>query len=416
MSNDKILKEITNVSFLALGLFPLLKESIGSILIITCSILFFLNSLVFKLKLLFNKDVLYLTTIFWMFLTYELLSLDFTVKQISLHLPFLIFPILFFYKPPYIGDQAKHKALIVFQLSIFVASIYFVFIFLKANHLNTLFEISNENIPFFRDYIFRHSKLNVHPTYFATFLLASFTLSGYSLFFEKNDRVSFGIRLFNIIFVSIMLFLFSSRIVICAYFITVLALISFFFKRIDMKKRLISLLIVFSIIILSIVPFYKILSQRFSEVFTEYSKPIEGNRHNSINIRMAILECSYYLNKESPFWGYGNDLQKKLNDCYDDRFDSNFNQNTTFNTHNYYFNLILYGGWCFFMIFVLYIFFLLFKLKNYPLAIIFIIQFLIINFTENFLSRHYGIIMFNYFISLFFFFNVKRLPYPVIRK
>jgi hypothetical protein len=43
------------------------------------------------------------------------------------------------------------------------------------------------------------------------------------------------------------------------------------------------------------------------------------------------------------------------------------------------------------------------------LAVFLFFQFLSINLTENYLSRHYGLVLFCYFTSLFMFFKKERI-------
>ena len=168
------------------------------------------------------------------------------------------------------------------------------------------------------------------------------------------------------------------------------------------KKQLLKSIYVFLMFgALFFLAFSGLVKERFNEVRTEINRPLVGNYHNSINIRVAIIKCSFGLLEELPFLGYGKYLQQELNNCYKNSFKSDFYKISTYNTHNYYFNLILYGGWVFLFLFLYYLYYLLRKV-NYPTFIlIFIVQILIINLTENLFSRHYGIILFIYFISLF---------------
>ena len=161
------------------------------------------------------------------------------------------------------------------------------------------------------------------------------------------------------------------------------------------------------LLIALIYPSRNLVKERFGEIRTEINKPIVGNYYNSTNTRMAIIRCSIILLKEVPFFGFGDKLQQKLNDCYALTNDSEFYKISTFNTHNYYFNLILYGGWLFLVAFLIYIVFLFKKLKYSALALFLLMQFLLINLTENYFSRHYGVVLFTYFTTLFIFINEK---------
>jgi O-antigen ligase len=145
----------------------------------------------------------------------------------------------------------------------------------------------------------------------------------------------------------------------------------------------------------------KVVKDRFYEIKEQMNNPIVGSYYNSSNTRLAIYKCDYLLIKEVPFFGFGNNLQIKLNQCYADNNNSEFYQISVFNTHNYYFNLILYGGWFFLFLFLIYLFFIFERIKKNPLHLFVFIQFLLINLTENYLSRHYGIVLFCYFVVIF---------------
>ncbi len=150
-----------------------------------------------------------------------------------------------------------------------------------------------------------------------------------------------------------------------------------------------------------------IIKDRFDEIRTEINKPIVGSYYNSTNTRVAIIKCSTILLKQVPFFGFGDELQKELNDCYGRMNDSQFYKISTFNTHNYYFNLILYGGWLFLIVFLIYIVFVYKNIKYSTLGLFLLMQFLLINLTENYFSRHYGVVLFTYFTSLFIFIKEK---------
>lgn len=412
MIKDKsnFLKIITTFSFVLLAAFPIMKENINSVAIIFCSLLTVIDRLVNKQPFTFNKSLLYLTFVFWMFFAHELISLDFSVKKILLHLPFLVFPLLFHFKPEYINYKIINKSIYVFQLSILVRCVYFLFVFLSENSIFQLFDVGNYNIPFFRHYVFHNASFQIHPTYFSAFLLVSFTLSYFILNNSgKKSKKLFGIQVLNGLFSAFFIFLLSSRMVIIVLFLTIVFML-FYFGRKQSRERIIAL--VGSFIILCCVGFYSfndILTKRFNEVRTEINKPVKGLYYNSTNVRVAFYTCSFELAKKLPFFGYGDSLQSDLNKCYATNFDSDFYKKQNYNTHNYYLNLLLYGGWFFLILFLFYVFYVFIRIKHSTLAIVFLIQILMINFTENYFSRHFGIIPFAYFITIFIF--LKKTKY-----
>ena len=395
---EKTATKITTILYLSLAAFPLMRANVNSIFIILCSLFAIYDFLKNRKKVVLSKKILILTAVFWMFLFHEILSTDFSSQRILLHLPFLVLPLLFLFKPSFIDAKIRTKSLLIFQGSVVLQSFIYLFTFLKSHSLQQIFSINNYNIPLFRTFVYENTYTEIHSTYFSAFLLCSFTIS---FFFGLRNKVKQKLifHVFNIVFTLFFLFVFVSKIIILTLLISVLFYLFFSFKN---KKDFIKVFIGFLIFgSLFIYNFKDLLSERFNEIRTEINRPLVGDYHNSINIRVAIINCSLDLLEKVPLFGFGDDLQNQLNDCYKNSYDSNFYKLATYNTHNYYFNLVLYGGWIFLILFFFYIFWL-FKKMDFPLFLkIILIQILIINFTENFLSRHHGIILFIYFISLF---------------
>ncbi|WMI66626.1 O-antigen ligase family protein [Aestuariibaculum sp. YM273] len=385
-----------------------MKENINSITIICCSLGFFIQYFKTDGRRQITKELIFLTLMFWLFLIHELVSTDLSVKTILLNLPFLVFPLLFYFRPIYIGEKEKSLALKVFQGAVLIVSIYFLWFFLDVNSVKLLFNVSPENIPFFRDYVFRHAKLDIHPTYFSMFLLISFTLSIYHLVTNKlNFKREKYLFIVNVIMTTFMLFLFSSRIIMVIYLLTLVLIVCFFFKKLNRKHKIITLIFLVSLGFLLLFSFKEILFKRFIEVFTEYKVELKGNHHNSTNIRVAIYNCAKELYYEMPFLGYGDSLQGELNSCYESKYDSNFSKIQPYNTHNYYLNILLYGGWICLLIFCYYIYVVFKCIKGSKLSVLLLFQMLLVCTTENFLSRHFGIVTFTYFLGMFIF--IKEL-------
>jgi hypothetical protein len=401
------LKKLTSLSFLMLAIFPLLKENYISITIIFCSFLVVINAVIYKHKISIKKDILFATLFFWVVLIRELIFFEPSKKLIILHLSFLVLPLIFYFKPDYINEKIKNKSLLIFQISVVIQCLYFSFIFLKNNSFNQIFYISNENIPFFRDYVFRNAKTVIHSTYFSAYLLISFIISFLKLIQEKT---TIKLNLLNLGFTILFIFIFSSRIIILTLFVLIIIIALRYLKLFNSKKRLVVLLL--SLVLFTILAgnlFKNVLFDRFNEIKTEINKPVEGKYYNSTNIRVAILKCTIKLITEAPLLGYGNQVQKNLNLCYSENYKSDFYIKHTYNSHNYYLNLILYGGWLMLFIFVLYIFYIFLSIKHSFLAILILIQLLVVNITENYLSRQYGIMTFNYFIMMFIFFKDNHM-------
>jgi len=398
-----MIHKLTKISFYSLALIPLLKENYNSICIILFTLLTIFDIIKNKRELKIDKTFLFSAGIFLTFLLYQIIQIpDFDFKGLFKHLPFLIIPFIFIYCPKFIGIKEKKISMTIFQVSVLLQCLIYVINFLLYNDIGNFFHISNENIPFFREYVLNNYLFRIHPTYFSVYLLISFTLS---LFKLKELK---GLNLFNIGFTVFFIFLFSSRIVIVAFFLTVVYYIFYRIRRLQKKQMIISIGFVIVIGILIIIPNKDILFKRFHEITTEINKPVKGNYYNSTNTRIAIIKCSVDLFERLPFLGYGNSLQLELNNCYKSKFDSDFYKISKFNTHNYYIHTILFGGYLYFILFLLFLLWIYKLIRKSKIGLLIFIQFLIINLTENYLLRHYGIITFMYIMSLFIFIKPKE--------
>ena len=357
-----ITANITKILYVLLATFPLMKENLNSIIILLCMVFMVFHLIATKEKPRLTKQIVLCTLVFWMYFLYQIISFQFNTKIILLHLPFLIFPLLFNFRPKYISDKIRSYSISTFQISTAIQSIYFLALFLLNNSFQNIFAISNENIPLFRDYVFRNAYFEIHPTYFSIFLLISFTIS--SLFIINNGlkgKIAL-IQGLNLPFVVFFIFLFSSKMVMIILSLTIIALFFILIKKFNKKIIFASSLILILTIVMGSFLFIDIIGKRFSEITTEIDKPIVGNYHNSTNIRIAIFNCSTQLIKEVSFFGYGDSLQEHLDICYAQN-NSNFYKISTYNTHNYYFNLILYGGY-FFLLLLNFFFLLILKKKK----------------------------------------------------
>ncbi|CAM1345185.1 O-antigen ligase family protein [Tenacibaculum amylolyticum] len=401
-----MLNRITKISFISLATIPLLKENLNSLLIIVCVLLTIINLIQLKPKITFDKKVFIVGASFWLYLLYELISGSMSSKIILLHLPFLIFPFLYYVGVNYlqIDDRIKRMTIKTFQISTLLQSIIYVVFFLSRNPLDKFFAAEN-NIPFFREYVAGHYWFNIHPTYFSSFLLVSFTISLLAIFNKKQQVFN----IVNSVFMLFFILLFSSRMIFILMILSFLIILGIKISKAGRKQKttLITSSVVIAITLLY--PFQKILGKRLQEITTEINKPVSGEYYNSTNTRIAIFKCTYSLLKEVPVLGYGSNFQKELDNCYEEKYpNSVFYKKQQFNTHNYYLHLIGYGGWFFLLLFIVYLAYVFKYAKTSLLGIILLFQFLSINMTENYFSRHYGIVLFSFFMSLLIFIPNKN--------
>lgn len=292
---NKILENSTKIAFISLATLPLLKANYNSMLIILCALLTILYFFKNKIKQKFEFKSLVYSLPFFLYLFYELFSKSYNLSIILLNLPFLIFPLLFLYKPKFINNEIKERSFVVFQLSVVIQTILFLITFLRMNNLNKLFAISKENIPFFREYVTNNYLFEIHPTYFSSYLLLGITISLFK--FNKSKILHSLNTLFSIFF----LFLFSSRIIILLLFVTIFAFLAHYLFLKRTKKKYIILAGLLSVLLFTIVLNTDFVSKRFKEIKTEINKPIIGKYYNSTNTRIAIYKCDIFLAKNLPF-------------------------------------------------------------------------------------------------------------------
>ena len=258
-------------SYLSLATFPLVKENINSIFIIICVALTFIYNYINKIRIVFNRRLFFLTLIFWMFLVYNLFAEEFSLKIILLHLPFLIFPILYANKPGFIDKRVFKNSVNVFQVSVIIHLCITLIIYLLQNDWQKIFHISNENIPFFRDFVYHKDFVLIHPTYFSAFLLLSFTISSLKLVTIDIIKRDLFLHTFNVFFCSFFIFLLSSKVIILAYVISLVTIIFSLYKKLN-RQQFRAIIIIITIMFLGITyPFKSIIIKRFNEIRTEYS-------------------------------------------------------------------------------------------------------------------------------------------------
>lgn len=398
-----MLKNLTIISFLSLATLPLFEEYHNSWIIILCVFLTLLDVFKNKKKIDVTPTFIIMTSPFLFVFLLQLIGTSFSLQNLLLHLPFVAFPFIFTNRPNYIDESVKEKSLFIFQISVVIQSILFFLPFIQHNSWGDLFKVSQENIPFFREFVFEHSWVKIHPTYFSAFLLVSFTIS------LKNILKSRALHVLNFIFCGFFVLLFSSRMVILIFFATIVSFIFYQVFRKQVSKQMKLGLVFLTIIALISFRMSKIVYERFEEIKTEISKPIVGNYYNTTNTRITIWKCDWELIKKVPFLGFRNDLQNHLNQCFESVTKSDFYKKNIYNTHNYYIHLLLYGGWLLLLVFLIYLFVMYRKIRYSKLAIILFVQILLINLTENFLWRHYGLVLFTYFTVMFVNVDEKRV-------
>ena len=383
-----------------LFIFPIIKESLSSFIVI----LICLNTVIYKIA---SKDyslpttkTLLLTIPFWIILFCSFFSDNIPVSAIHIQhaLFFLIIPV-FFSLIPKENFTSKKIDLYIWILKItciLIAVIYVVFFF--YHHSISDFFIVFQNVSKFRNFIYYDFKLiTIHPTYYTTILVFC-SAHSFDLVLKQKKYSEF---IFIISFLLISLLLLTRLNIV----LLVLTLVLMVFLRSKMKlKQMITVTTSIIILVVGLSVLTPGIKQRFVELFHSYDVKPENVAYDSTNIRRAIFDCSVSISKENILYGIGfENLQNGLNNCYKSNYDSSFYEGQSYMTHNYYFYILLSSGIIGLLIFLVYIINImrLCLKSNFFLFKVFLLNVLVICCIEDYLYRHYGILYFNLLLICF---------------
>ena len=207
--------------------------------------------------------------------------------------------------------------------------------------------------------------------------------------------------LYVFFFVSVS-FLLLSKLNIVFLGIVLLGMQLFRSKYILKKKIVLSLGILFFIGLLAVLtPGVK---DRFNETFTSLNKQPLGVNYDSTKIRKAIFDSSVSLIKSDFLFGVGfNNIQDRLNKCYQENYYSNFYYENQYMTHNYFFYILISSGvfgFLFFLFYVLQIIKIAIRIRHFVFTV-FLVNILLMSLIEDFMYRHYGGLYFNLLLMVF---------------
>ena len=339
-------------------------------------------------KLQINKVVLfcilpfllYLISLFWTE------NLDVGFRYAGKTLSFFVLPITVFILKPFKSTlQFKNfnKVFIMASaISMVITVIYILF------RINNIFNKRNEysiNIKL-RETIELTPIIGEHTIYFSLIMAIALLLLFYNRF--KYQWLNIFLCLLFIMGIVIA----SSKGVILSVLLVGILLA---FQEIKSKVKVI-MVIALSLFGFVTIAYFSPIKDRVNEIIkTKHIYPKE-EYYNSFNLRMAIYNCSFSLIKETPIMGYGpGDVQQELNNCYK-KFNTSAFNNKNYNTHNQYLDYILsFGVIGLILILFSFIYFLgiaiVYKNNEYfNILILFYSSF----FTENFLVRNTGIVLF----------------------
>jgi len=383
-----------------LFIFPIIKESLSSFLLI----LLCLNTVLYRISVkeyrFIKPETLLFTIPFWIILFRSLFSIDIqqNIPHIQHGLLFLIIPIFFSLIPiSFFSKQKLDLYITILKNTCLIIAFIYIISFFTTKSLNELFVVF-QNVSTFRNYIYSDFKLFIiHPTYYTTILILCSA--------HAFDRVLNQKKYFELIYITgfiLISFFLLTRLNVVLIVLLLFGMI-LLGNKLPLKQKIIFISLFLSFVVgLAIVT--PGIRDRFVEMYESYNKPPVNVQYDSTNIRQAIFDCSLKLAKEKPITGIGfENLQNKLNNCYAANYDSSFYESETYMTHNYFFYIFISSGLIGFFIFMVYLTNIIrIALKSkIVLFNIFIFNALIVCLFEDYLYRHYGVLYFNLLLMCF---------------
>ena len=390
--------------------FPILKMapvSLSIVLSVLISLLYFIlnKSKLSKEEKRRNVKWFFISTGFYFWLLFSLFyssSKEKGIEELQHSLSLLLFPLIVFVFIDFIPKKIINNINICFVAANVFLAIFLSYTFYVEGVFNSTSETTFYNLPF-REALTKVKFNDYHPTYISLWF-------SYSFLFLLNLQINKGrnlSRYTNLLIVIIKLFflgfiiVLSSRIVQLSFIVALIIFLLLEINKIKTKIIFISSILLITILLVTKVSFFK---SRFIDEYkaTELSAPI-GDKHNSINIRVGTYICSIEVINSNLLFGVGvGSVQKALNSCYNN-FNTDVYKNTTYNSHNYYFHMVMASG----IIGVVLLLILLYKTlktgikaKN-SLYVSFVVLIIISLLSENIFVRIHGVLFFAFFNSLF---------------
>ncbi|KGO95451.1 O-antigen ligase family protein [Flavobacterium enshiense] len=381
--------------------FPLFKESLSTFFFILLSVAALIYVLLTKKHSLILKDAIYLSIPFWIILIRCILDFSSAndLGPAKNALFFLLFPIIFSLLP----QKAFTKEKLNFYLNILknvcaLISIAYIILFLYYYDFEDFFRYTY-NIPKFRDFVYNETPFfKIHPTYFTSFV---FLCCAFSLDNILKRKKYFEI-LYILVFIAITLMLLV-KINILLLFILISATL-LFRTSLNLKQK-IALFAGFTALISTMIIVVPGIKGRFTEIIESYNRPPSGLAYDSTNIRVAIVGCSMELVKENYIEGLGfSHLGPALEECFSRNYETDFYVGKNYLTHNYFLYILISSGIIGFVFFLYFVY----RVIRYVLHIncfilsVSMANIFILNLTEDFFYRQYGLFFFCLIFYTFF--------------
>lgn len=421
-------KKIVFFLLLLLALFPILPYSIISIIIVAFtffSIWLFWDEGLDNFRLHGIAPFLYNSGFFILLCLTLFYSEDYGqgLKTLQASISILILPMVLIYFQPKYLERERNLIYIVF------VGANFLYVLLLINYMFdnvTEFcypELSELSI--FQKYYYakdvsfdfllwcsenvNKTYLFVHKAYISlSFLFASILIIH---MLSKGRNPNYGKILLIIALITFLFFVVYVYSIMNIFLMAVLLPLFVFF---NLKKRKFLKMFISSFIMLCCIFIWNIgLKWTTGSKIKAFQAQIEllkkEKQNDGILERGLLNECNIALVRNNWIFGIGiGDVQTKLGECYVEKKEENdYFQKAFFNkmnSHNYYYLLLQSGGLFLLISFLIFAFYnikLSIKHKHYT-YLFFLILIMSNLFTENMLSRMYGVVFFSLFNNLFF--------------
>jgi O-antigen ligase len=402
--------------FLIIFTMPI-SPNLNSICIIILAIIWILSGSFLNYKNFCNVNFISHAVLYAMFIVGVFYSEDKKNAFFQLEQKFslLAFPIIFSTMPKL---KQKHYNYILYG---FVVStlIYTCYCLCAAFYFNYIVDSSFS----IKENYFTNQTLagyiGFHSTYFSIYIIISLVIIFDFLLKNKLSTLNYILTLTISAFFIFFIFLLASRIIMLSLIVLLLVLLIKFL--VSKKMNFIQSLFIAVSCIIGVLFFLKsdYLKNRTNEILNVNTLDLIGsNNENGVSQRVFFWQNALEIIKGSPYIGYGTgDVYLQYDKQYDKLLAQNphyppsviaaiiFFKEKNYNTHSQYLQVLISFGSVGLFVFLAYLFNLFInsiRTKNI-IYLSFLLLFVLVFFTESVFERHYGIVFFMFFNSIFLF-------------
>lgn len=383
--------------------FPVLGSKAGNVsVMLWCvySLFIVIKEQSYKLEKKDIRDIIVLSVLYLSYIISYFFATDKheAGKLLERNIPFLVFPLFMVMNKRFITQKTLRLSLNVYVISCILLCLY-VWGILVSQGIDRIFKEDNYYNPVIRN-IFSDTT-GIHLPYLGMmFVFASSILLYEMLTAVGRNYVLLLGRTLGLVFLLVSVAAFMARTSLFIFFIVA---VFFSLKKIKTAKQLLwvgALGLVFTTAILLLPSSQRRIKESLS---AKYELPHAGQPSEEVNFRYGVYHCVKEVLAENWLTGVGaGNVQQELNACYSAytyRGPDDFT-NTTYNSHNQYFDIMLKYGIFGLVVFVVSLFW---GIKNTNTIYQgFVIIIVIALLTENLFARQAGIIFFGFFNALFF--------------